>query len=762
VRTPRIVALAAGTLLLAIIAFLQPLRFINSLFYDLTLRNSSSLPADSVIVVAIDEASIGKIGAMPWPRSTLAKLISTVNGAGATAIAIDMLFPQRPEREQSDSLAAVFSRVPHLVLPFKAGRFSMKSDSGSVTIPGALARFRFMRFANQNKLGSAAFYSAGEWSAMDTQFTRFADRGGFLNVSTSASGQKLREVEQVIRAGSEFFPSFAVASVAAYRGLTSGDMVLDGNGSIALGGQTIPLTSYAGTSFINFRKNGIRTVSAADILNGGTDVLLLRGKLVFIGLTDPGEGADFFLTPVSPQFPGVMLWANAAQDIIDSTWVRYGGGIAGFCNFALLLLLFPGCALLIPSRRRIAAIVASAFIAVASVIVCILIFRSNHYFWDPTGHLYGWLFMLLWLAAQKTVPSLGSGQHLILEPPKSTDDTGLPPPKKEEFEGPLPQTDSFLFVSDQLKASPGGEGESGAGPQKIREIAGGAILKCLGSGGMADVYLVWNPRLEAYRAVKVLKPGMPQNIHTRFETEIRIFSKLDHPNIVRCHSVGDWYSLPYVEMEFVNGASMDAVLGACKNLSVEQALGIGILVCRALHYAHTQSITIYGTNYRGIVHRDLKPANIMLSRAGRIKLADFGLARPAEVSLNTVESNSIAGTLPYLAPEQIDGGELSGQVDVYAMGATIYEFLTGVRAFPQTQVTPLLNAKIRGDYKPIPASAHINKNILAVIDKAMAVRMSDRYPTAQALQNDLERVFLTQVKSDAFSHIGALTKYLSK
>jgi hypothetical protein len=140
------------------------------------------------------------------------------------------------------------------VLPFKAGRFSMKSDSGSVTIPGALARFRFMRFANQNKLGSAAFYSAGEWSAMDTQFTRFADRGGFLNVSTSASGQKLREVEQVIRAGSEFFPSFAVASVAAYRGLTSGDMVLDGNGSIALGGQTIPLTSYAGTSFINLEK----------------------------------------------------------------------------------------------------------------------------------------------------------------------------------------------------------------------------------------------------------------------------------------------------------------------------------------------------------------------------------------------------------------------------------------------------------------------------------------------------------------------------
>jgi serine/threonine-protein kinase len=259
----------------------------------------------------------------------------------------------------------------------------------------------------------------------------------------------------------------------------------------------------------------------------------------------------------------------------------------------------------------------------------------------------------------------------------------------------------------------------------------------IGSGGMADVYLVWNPRLEVYRAAKVLKPDRSSLFMSRFETEIRILSKLLHPHIVQFYGVGEWHGLPYIDMEYVPGASMEEVYGKCTTLTAREALAVGIVVCRALHYAHTQATTIYGKTYKGVIHRDLKPANIMLSKSGRVKLTDFGIARPSEVSLHTLDIGKVVGTLPYLAPEQLDGSDITAAVDIYALGATLYEFVSGVRAFPQTDINALVTAKASGKVKPLPGS--LPPDFIRSINTAMALRPQERYATAQEMEKDLEK-----------------------
>lgn len=786
---PRTIALITGTILLGVLTFLQPLRFINNLFYDLSFRFSSTPASDSVAIVAIDDRSIEKIGAMPWSRGTLSKIIDSINAAGAKAISLDILFPRRPDSAQNDSLSAAFSRVSRLVLPFKIGHLTGTADTDSRLVPRDVYKCRFLRITSQDKLVPADYFSGSDISASDTLFTRFAPYGGFLNVSTSMSSQKLREIIHVIRVGNEYYPSLAIASVAAWRGLGPGEMALDGNGSVTLGPLKCPITPYAGTSFINYRKGGFCTVSAADLLNGVADRSLLRGKLVFVGVTDPSAAADFFLSPISPQYPGVLVWATVALDIIQSSWIRHGGGIGGLGNALLLLLLFPGCALIIPSYRRLLSIGAGTGIVAISVILSIAVFKSYHYFWDPTGHLYGWIMLLLWLAASKAVPSLASLPPLVLEPAESIDENVPLPPKELDFKERLPRTATLQFVSkthnrrggtgplpsETSAAAPAetvsGTGiDGGAGTQssttavedidaKALEIAGGVILRSIGSGGMADVFLVWNPRLEVYRAVKIMKPGQSGSFLSRFETEIRIFAKLHHANIVECYSVGDWHTLPYIEMEYINGLAMDNVLRQCDRLTVVQSLSIGVLVSRALHYAHNQTIHVFGKKYKGIVHRDLKPANIMLCRNGRVKLTDFGIARPGELARDTSDTGHIVGTFPYLAPEQIDGSDLTGQADVYALGATLYEFITGERAFPQTDANAIMAAKMTGAYKPISPSGAVSKEVIAMIGKAMATNPSDRHASAAALRSDLERVLRPLVaRSDGFIHLKALAE----
>jgi serine/threonine-protein kinase len=211
------------------------------------------------------------------------------------------------------------------------------------------------------------------------------------------------------------------------------------------------------------------------------------------------------------------------------------------------------------------------------------------------------------------------------------------------------------------------------------------IVASIGAGGMGEVYRARDPRLHREVAIKILRLEAPDDeLRFRIEREARLIAGIQHPNICAVYDIGDATGVPYLVMELLEGQTLAERL-ARGSIPLEQALRMAVQVAAAMDAAHR----------RGLVHRDLKPGNIMLTRAG-VKLLDFGLARPALPHLHlqfTAGSagvttpmgsplhTTVAGTLPYMAPEQIEGKPVDARADIFSFGAVLYEMVTGRRAF---------------------------------------------------------------------------------
>ena len=197
------------------------------------------------------------------------------------------------------------------------------------------------------------------------------------------------------------------------------------------------------------------------------------------------------------------------------------------------------------------------------------------------------------------------------------------------------------------------------------------ILEFLGQGGMGFVYKARQPRLDRLVALKILAPD-PENrgrFAERFEREAQALARLTHPNIVAVYEFGEAGGLYFLAMEFVDGVNLRKLIGG-QALKPEQALAIAPAICDALQFAHTS----------GIVHRDIKPENILLDKQGRVKIADFGIAKisgPERKEALTGEQQAI-GTPHYMAPEQIEKPmQVDHRADIYSLGVVLYEMLTG-------------------------------------------------------------------------------------
>ncbi len=744
--------LVGGSIVLVLLVQLGSLVGIDDLIYGCNFLFSSEDVGDEVVIVGIDASSIQEVGGWPWPRSTLARLFERIDRSGAHTVALDFLFPPRPDREENDSLASVFSRIERLVLPFRVTGISRNRPKAPPRGVEEIGGFGFPVVREPERLEDASLYRAEDIEAPDSLFFAHTFRSGFLNVSTRKATQRLTEVIHVIGAGRHYLPSFGVAAAASLLETSPEDFVVAPGPRIEMSTRRIPLRSGSGSVLLNFRgrRGTIPTVPAAEVLEGSVDRSVLEGKLVLVGMTDAAAAPDFFITPVGADFPGVEIWATSILDILNRSWVRRGGPLST-ANGLLALLLFPGLALVVPSRRRRLSAGVSTAVALGSLGAVPVLFHTVSYFWNPLPHLIACVLSLVWPAFRKddaTVVQVGS---VDFEPPETAPSDVLEPPEDEDGLKAIPDADTARHVRRRIAA--GVEGAPGAEESRVleafRELCGGRIIDFVGSGGMADVYLVWKPRQDVYRAVKVIKPDRPEKLRQRFQTEGRILSNLTHPNIVQCYSVGEWHELPYLEMEYVYGFAMDDVIRTCQTLSVEQTLAVGIAVCRALQFAHTRTVSIYGKTYTGIIHRDLKPANILLSRAVRVKIGDFGIARPRQTSLHTGDTGSILGTLPYLAPEQVDGEKVTAQSDIYALGVTLYEMLTGERALPQVQVNALISAKASGKIRPLREYSRVPGDVARVVSTAMAVKPEDRYSSAQAMGKDLERCFRNLSNSTA-------------
>jgi serine/threonine protein kinase/Tol biopolymer transport system component len=270
------------------------------------------------------------------------------------------------------------------------------------------------------------------------------------------------------------------------------------------------------------------------------------------------------------------------------------------------------------------------------------------------------------------------------------------------------------------------------GPYEIRSL--------LGAGGMGEVYLARDTRLDRDVALKLLPPALTQDPDRlrRFEQEARSASALNHPAIVAVYDLGQSDGQPYISMEFVDGQTLRDIL-APGPLPARRALHIAAQIADGLAKAHDA----------GIVHRDLKPENVMLSNDGFAKILDFGLAK---LVAGDVESRSIAetmtakgtrpgtvmGTVGYMSPEQASGRPADNRSDQFSFGVVLYEMLTGQRAFNRSTAVETMSAIIRDDATPIGQLApSIPVPVRWIVERCLAKAPADRYGSTRDLARDL-------------------------
>ncbi len=280
----------------------------------------------------------------------------------------------------------------------------------------------------------------------------------------------------------------------------------------------------------------------------------------------------------------------------------------------------------------------------------------------------------------------------------------------------------------------------------------------IGQGGMGEVYVAEDTRLQRRVALKVLPQAMATDAdrRSRFEREARVLAGLNHPNIVTLHSVEEADGVHFITMELVEGRTLAAMLPR-NGFTFDRLLAIAIPLADAVSRAHRE----------GITHRDLKPDNIMVDGEGRLRVLDFGLAKlhatpedRANTQVETVsavtEEGKIMGTVAYMSPEQAEGKEVDPRSDVFSLGTVLYEMITGERPFKGDTKVSTMGAILKDE----PASISELRPVLPrhlgrVIRRCLAKDPDRRYQTALELRNELEDL---KSEVDSGEHIAAVPR----
>lgn len=258
------------------------------------------------------------------------------------------------------------------------------------------------------------------------------------------------------------------------------------------------------------------------------------------------------------------------------------------------------------------------------------------------------------------------------------------------------------------------------------------VLSLIGSGGMAQVYkVVYMPTGKSY-ALKMLKEELcnDKELLRRFEKEAKASLRLNHKNIVKAYSVGDYKGRPYLLLEYVEGDTLKDYIAQRGRLSPTEAVGLACQILDALQEAHSQ----------GIIHRDIKPQNVIVNSRGEAKLADFGIAREVSAETRTFDGKNVLGSVHYISPEQAQGQTAGAESDLYSVGVTLYELLTGDVPFKgETTVATALMHISNIPTPPIALVPTLAPALNRVVLKAMEKEADKRYHTAKAMRQDLVR-----------------------
>jgi serine/threonine protein kinase len=268
------------------------------------------------------------------------------------------------------------------------------------------------------------------------------------------------------------------------------------------------------------------------------------------------------------------------------------------------------------------------------------------------------------------------------------------------------------------------------------------ILSLLGAGGMGEVYLARDSRLERTVAVKVLPAELIDNREQlkRFVQEAKAASSLNHPNIITIYDIGSERDIDFVVMEYVAGKTLDQLIPR-KGLRLNETLKVAIQMADALAKAHSA----------GIVHRDLKPTNVMVTDNGLVKVLDFGLAKLREVpgsgegatrTLDSLtEEGMIVGTVSYMSPEQAEGKRVDARSDIFSFGVVLYEMVTGQKAFEGDSKMSTLAAILNKNPKPvIEINPAVPRELDRIINHCLRKDLGQRFQHMDDLKVELEEL----------------------
>ncbi|MDX1584020.1 MAG: protein kinase, partial [Thermoanaerobaculia bacterium] len=257
------------------------------------------------------------------------------------------------------------------------------------------------------------------------------------------------------------------------------------------------------------------------------------------------------------------------------------------------------------------------------------------------------------------------------------------------------------------------------------------VVGKLGRGGMGVVYKAHEESLNRYVAIKLLGEHLieDEQFLARFTREAQSAASLSHPNIVQIYFIGEDDGRHYFVMEYVSGKPLDAIIQKVGRIDATHATQITLQASQGLAAAHDS----------GIIHRDIKPANLILDERGIVKITDFGLALPSQIQSRLTATGMLMGTPGYMAPEQCKGEQADHRTDIYALGVTLYEMLTGNVPFEAESPLVLLKQIMEEEPPDVTSiNPEVDRQIIAILDRMIAKEREDRHQSAHELIEELE------------------------
>jgi serine/threonine protein kinase len=258
------------------------------------------------------------------------------------------------------------------------------------------------------------------------------------------------------------------------------------------------------------------------------------------------------------------------------------------------------------------------------------------------------------------------------------------------------------------------------------------LEELVGTGGMSSVFRAHDHMLERNVALKILHDHFSDDDEYvgRFRREARAVAQLSHPHIVTVIDRGEDEGREYIVFEYVDGQNLKELVRSSGPMPVRRALELAIAIAEGLAFAHAQ----------GLVHRDVKPQNVLLSDEGEVKVTDFGIARSLEMDGGVTQTGTVLGTSTYISPEQAGGKGVTPATDVYSLGVVLWELLAGDVPFPGDN---FVTVALRHINEPPPSLLAVRPDVpprlAAAVDRALAKRPEDRFPSMEAFEQELRR-----------------------